>query len=345
MKFGLRSMLVSLLLTVALIAGCAKGKLDEPLQKVVWPPPPQQPVIEFVEKVENSGWVKPIAGFKKVWNSFIGTSNKLSGFKKPYGVAVDSNGRVFVTDEGYGRVHVFDREGRSFSWIGAGSGPGALIDPTSITVDSSDHIFVADVKQKRVVEYGPDLKFLRAYGDKGDFTIPGGIAVNEKDDELWVIDVKESLIKVFTLDGTFSHTVGAKGGGDGQFFYPTNLAIDGDRVYVADTLNFGVQVINLQGEYITSWGGNCNFPGCFQRAKGIDVDSNGNVYVVDAAFNNVQIFRPDGQLLLPFAAGGDDDGQLWLPAGLTVDAEDNVWVVSQYNWRINCYKFLGRPTE
>ena len=55
--------------------------------------------------------------------------------------------------------------------------------------------------------------------------------------------------------------------------------------------------------------------GQFSRPKGIANDRDGNLFVVDAAFENVQIFNQELQLLMFF--GGH--GQMNLPAGITTD--------------------------
>ncbi|MEK6713487.1 MAG: 6-bladed beta-propeller [Nitrospirota bacterium] len=79
----------------------------------------------------------------------------------------------------------------------------------------------------------------------------------------------------------------------------------------------------------------------FSKPKGIALDSEGHIYVVDAAFNNVQIFDQEGRLLLPFGEMGNKPGLFWLPAGMDIDDDNNIYVADQYNRRINVYKFLG----
>ncbi len=338
-------LLAAAVLATCLMPGCAKKGLNDEDAVIAWPPPPQTPVIEYVETIRDSSYSQPTGSLKRFLVGLGGGKVENTRFKKPYGVGVDSQGRVFVSDEGHGKIAVFDVDEKSFSWMGGGAGGGGLVSPTALSVDSRDHIFVTDPKQLRVVEYGPDLKFIRGYGEADFFKRPGGMAFDESTGELWVLDVADSVIHVFDSEGNAIRVVGALGGEEGEFFRPTNIAIRGDRVYVSDTLNFRVQVLDLEGNPLNSWGGNCNYRGCFQRAKGIGVDSEGNVYVVDAAFNNVQIFDPEGELLLAFGGGGTSPGQLWLPAGLAIDQDDNIWVVSQYSYQVTRYRFVGAPED
>ncbi|NOY67900.1 MAG: hypothetical protein GXP53_00170, partial [Deltaproteobacteria bacterium] len=48
-------------------------------------------------------------------------------------------------------------------------------------------------------------------------------------------------------------------------------------------------------------------------------DKQDNLYAVDAAFENVQIFDKKGQLLLFFGGSGTGSGKLYLPAGISID--------------------------
>jgi len=59
-------------------------------------------------------------------------------------------------------------------------------------------------------------------------------------------------------------------------------------------------------------------PGNFARPKHVAVDDDGTVYVVDAAFQNVQMFNDRGDLLMFFGSGGFHEGAMSLPAGIAV---------------------------
>jgi hypothetical protein len=54
----------------------------------------------------------------------------------------------------------------------------------------------------------------------------------------------------------------------------------------------------------------------------VAVDRGGVVYVVDAAFQNVQMFNTDGQLLMFFGSPGSHLGAMSLPAGVAVNDAD-----------------------
>ena len=114
---------------------------------------------------------------------------------------------------------------------------------------------------------------------------------------------------------------------------PTNLAFDPDgTLYVADTGKFGILKYDRDGDFKGAIGKLGTSPGSFVRPKGIALDREGRLYVVDAAFNNVQLFNPDRPLLMwfgHFGKTGLNAGNLYLPAKVAVDY-DNVKFFERY---------------
>lgn len=322
--------------------GLALARERAPEAPIVWPAPPEPARVRAVDEIVTSDWAKHPDGAKGLGPALsraLGPRNTV-GFKKPYGVAADDRGRVFVSDTGWGKVLLFDPQQREFGWIGD-SGQGALQKPAGLTLDARGHLYVADLGLGVVNEYDDHGAFVRAWG--GDrFIRPVGVAWNPVTNDLWVTDSREHQLEVFDLDTGTVRSIGTRGSDPGMFNYPTNVAAGPDgRVYVMDTFNFRVQVFDEQGAVLGTWGRNCDGFGCFAKPKGIAVAPDGRVFVADAAFNNVQIFGSDGTLLLAFGGVGNGRGRLYLPAGVAVSPDAHVFVVSQYNWRVNVYEYLG----
>ena len=65
--------------------------------------------------------------------------------------------------------------------------------------------------------------------------------------------------------------------------------------------------------------------------------------MVDAAFNNFQIFSPEGQVLMFVGTAGEDPGQFLLPAGIFIDHEDRIYVTEQRlgGGRLQIFQYLG----
>jgi DNA-binding beta-propeller fold protein YncE len=106
-----------------------------------------------------------------------------------------------------------------------------------------------------------------------------------------------------------------------------------------------VQVLASDRRFLFAFGAPGDGPGYFSRPKGVAVDSDGNIYVVDALFDNVQVFDREGQLLLAFGGPGQAAGQFWLPSEILIDKEDRIYVADTYNERIQVFQYLKQDAE
>ena len=95
------------------------------------------------------------------YRSFLGRGKFLKTFgrygsskkdlKSPVGVAIDSNGLVYVTDRDNHRVSVFTPEGEHVTSFGSrGEGPGQFVAPHEVAVDNSGVVYVCDYYNNRV---------------------------------------------------------------------------------------------------------------------------------------------------------------------------------------------------
>jgi len=91
---------------------------------------------------------------------------------------------------------------------------------------------------------------------------------------------------------------------------------------VTDTGNFRVQEFSLEGEFIRNIGQIGTVAGQFARPKGIAVDRDSRLYVVDAAFENIQILDEDGSSLLFFAEPGENRGNINMPTVVKIDYDN-----------------------
>jgi DNA-binding beta-propeller fold protein YncE len=308
----------------------------------VWPVPPEQPRIRFVTIYQG------VDDFKQKGESrwkalLLGPDQRKGGERmiKPYGVAVASDGRIFVTDTVARRVFVFDPQARTVAFVGE-SGPGKIAKPVGVAVDAAGTVFVADATLNRVFGYAPDGKLAIAIGHEGELENPSGLGIDRERQLLYVADAKKHQVFCYSAtDGSLKRTIGRRGVEPGEFNFPTNLSVDRHgRLYVADTLNFRVQVFDASGAPLKTIGEQGDGPGRLNRAKGVGVDSEGHIYVADTSFNNFQIFDADGKILLFVGTTGAGPGEFLLPAGLFVDERDRIYVADQGNARVQVFEYL-----
>jgi DNA-binding beta-propeller fold protein YncE len=75
------------------------------------------------------------------------------------------------------------------------------------------------------------------------------------------------------------------------------------------------------------------------RPKGIGLDSENHIYLVEGLSGTVQVFDREGQLLYFFGRRGKGLGEFQLPAGLFIDQNDRVYVVDSYNRRVQVFQY------
>jgi DNA-binding beta-propeller fold protein YncE len=286
---------------------------------------------------KKRSWIDRLAGGKEVDEPVI-------RLRSPYGIAVDSQGRIYVADGFLRTVFIFDLTQRRIETRG-GSGRANFALPVGVALDEQDRLFVSDSFNHSITCLAPDGKVLAQFGHD-ELERPGGIAIDGKRKRLYVADAKAHRIAVFNRETfVFDRYIGSPStpgvGEPGRFAAPTNVAVDPQgNVYVTDTWNHRVQIFDRRGRFVRAFGSHGTAPGSFVRPKGIALDSKGRVYVADAEFNNFQIFTPEGQPLLAVGRLGSDRGEFTLIAGLFVDAQDHIYTTEQEGGRVQIFQFV-----
>lgn len=323
-----------LLGALILLAACAPAR-KAPVTDLAWPLPPEEPRIKYLRTfccTDDFG----AKGREAFLEALFGAGGSLR-MSKPYGITADQDGKIYVTDTGLRAVWIFDEKNAKVSFLGT----GALRTPIGVAVSTDGKVFVSDAAGQRVNAFDRDGRLVMTIGQSGELGNPGGLGIDASSNRLYVANTKLHKIRVYEAnDGKFLFDIGERGSEDGQFNFPTNVSVRSGKVYVSDTGNFRVQVFDLGGKFLRSFGKVGDSLGDFARPKGIGVDSEGHVYVVDAAFDNFQIFDDAGRLLLFVGSKGTQPGHFWIPAGLYVDEHDRVFVADQYNQRVQVFQYL-----
>jgi DNA-binding beta-propeller fold protein YncE len=117
----------------------------------------------------------------------------------------------------------------------------------------------------------------------------------------------------------FTFPEGAVAGDENWLYNPLNLCVAGGKIYITDFGDSRVKMFKMNGEYISAVGSYGAGISQFVRPKGIAVDRELNLFVVDAGFENVQVFNKEGELLMFFGGPYKGPGDLYLPAKVTID--------------------------
>jgi len=71
---------------------------------------------------------------------------------------------------------------------------------------------------------------------------------------VYVLDSADADIKVYSRDGAFRRTIGRKGQGPAEFRLPNDLDVFGGRLYVADSANRRLQILDAGGRLLGGFG-------------------------------------------------------------------------------------------
>lgn len=284
-------------------------------------------------------------------------------FSYPRGIAVDSNGNVYVLDTGNHRIQKFTSKGIFLDeWGSKGFGDGEFSTPNGIAIDSNDDVYVTDSYYCRIQKFTPTGDFIAKWGVKGtkdnEFDSPTGIAV-ESDDDIVIADSKNRRIQKFTSDGEFIRNWGTEGTGNGQFLYPTGVAIDSnDNIYVAETdsrlyfpsqyPNFYIQKFTVSGDFIKRWGIRGSGDSQFKSTHGIATFSGDTLLVVDSGNDRIQELTNDGDYITQWGKYGSILGRFDTPIAVAINKPDDMHYIVDYNnnriqrfhWTLN-FELLG----
>lgn len=326
------AVIASGVLLLSIGPGCGSGNRQvktEPKDTqdyIFYPALPNSPRYQFLTRFsttkdiekEKSKFLKFIVGEKE---------EKTRGIKKAYGVDM-FDGIIYVCDTASGMVVTINLKTREWGSLGT-TGSGKLNKPINLTIDKTDKLlYVADINRKQILCYTLDGKVKKVYGIKEQFSKP--VDVDFTRDKIFVCDVgKHQVLILDKKEGNTLFTIGKAGSKEGQLFHPTNICIRDDRLYVSDTTNFRIQIFDLEGKFISTFGQIGDVPSTFTRPKGVAVDKEGRIYVVDAAFENVQVFNPQFKLLLYMFGPGFEKHNINLPAAITV-VYDNLEYFKKY---------------
>ena len=332
------------------------SKID--ISKLVWPQPPSVPRVRYTAyfagmKIDHTPaaskpkpkatWMDRLAGAQSQQEKF---NPKDFPFQLlgPYGMAVDSKGRLYVADQRVGAVFIFNTETRDVELIANGQQAHfGLIN--GIAIDDDDRVFVSDGKLHRVIVFNAKHEVVSQINEK--LIDPVGLAIDTENRLLYVVDTQADQVVVYDADSLKElRRIGTAGKNHylttpGDFGGPSNVAVDKDgNVYVTDTMNNRVEIFDADGKFISTFGKNGDGPGYFARPKGIAVDGDGHIWVADTVQNRLQVFNREGQLLTYIGGYGHYPGQFESLVGVAIDKNNRVFTSEQYPGRVQQYRYI-----
>ena len=290
-----------------------------------------------VRMVTPGGIISTYAGTGTFGSTGDGGSAASAQLNAPAGLALDSTGRLYVSESGGVRVRRITPtatgtliETVADNGTGGFQGDGGLVasaeidTPWGLAFDSAGNLYIAEEGTSQCVRQVP----------------PGGI---------------------FSTVAGATHFAGDGGPAtQARLSFPASVASDGSgNLYIADTQNHRIRQVTQGGNISTIAGngtsGSAGDGGQAANATvtdpiGFSLDGAGNLYFSDSAANRVRMITPGGIISTVAgngSAGSSGDGgpatsaSLSSPQGLAVDSNKNLYIADQANQKVRMVSAKG----
>ena len=298
-------------LTAVVSAGTTSGKITVQVGTAL-----ATSATDFTYVQATIGTVSTFAGNGTL--GFADGTGTTARFYQPTGLAFDAAGNMYVVDNSNHRIRKITPAGVVSTFAGSGTagfadGTGTAAQfqgPFDVAVDAVGNVYVADTYNYRIRKI-----------------TPAGV--------------------VTTLAGNANYGYADGDGAAAKFNQPKGIVVDpAGNVYVADENNSRIRKITPTGTVTTFAGSTLGSTdgdvsvALFSSPVGIEIDGNGNLYIVDTGNHRIRKITPAG--VVSTLAGStkgitDADGsaaRFNKPAGVVVDADGNLYVADDDNERI-----------
>lgn len=218
----------------------------------------------------------------------------------PLGLAVDSDGLIYVGNMGRKNVEVYNRTGAKVKTIGAGT----IGMPNALAIGKDGRLYVVDSTAKAIKVFKANGDFDFQYGvpgtGNGKFDLPVDIKIATRTgtdlEEFYVADQGQNLIQVFDAQGAFLRAFGG----------------------------------------MLSYDKSSQWHGLFTRLQAVDMDHLGRLHALDSFNSRVQILDPvSGAYILSYGSYGDTAGKVNIPLDIFINKEKHVLAANRGSHRVD----------
>lgn len=201
-----------------------------------------------------------------------------------------------------------------------------MLVPTSVAVDTTGRVWVADGARDRVLVFAADGSLSQTVKRAAGVNLdrPMGVAAG-KDGRVWIADAgNQRLVAMAALTTAEQAYPVAKELGKVDLT-DVEVSADGARAWAVDNDGHRLLALDVTTGKWTSRGGKGTAWGSFNHPRSVAADAQGRTYVTDVLNGRVQRLEVDARSARPMAKYGVSPGQVFRPSGVDVEA-GRMWV-------------------
>jgi hypothetical protein len=243
--------------------------------------------------------------------------------------------------------------------------------PSGVAVDSGDNLYIADPGNNRIRKVAAGSGVITTIagndsagysGDNGpaagaELNAPGGVAIDSAG-SVYIADTGNNVIRRINTSGTITTVAGNNAEGysgdnglatNATLYGPAGVAVGGSNLYIADTNNNRIRMVNSVGTITTIAGdGTAGYTGdngpatsaTLNKPAAVLVGSTGNLYIADTGNNVIRMITTTGTISTiagTGVAGYSGDGgaatsaRLDSPYGLNADSAGDLYIADSMN--------------
>ena len=257
--------------------------------------------------------------------------------KNPWGVAVNEQDEIAVSDTGNHKIHLFKSDGTHIkSFGGEGTQQGEFKRPAGIAFHNNN-IIVAEQGNPSVQQVSKQGQYLSHFGEKGSldhqFNYCNGLSINS-DDNILVADSDNKLVKMFSAGGQFL----SKFGTEGSFIRPFHCIQHDNYLIVSDKGDHSVKLFDRKGNFLYKFGKKGNVYGKFNEPHCLFMNKAGHLMVCDTGNHRIQVFDLSGKFVAKFGKKGSGMGEFNTPVSAAVLSDGKIIVTDFFNHRVQLFE-------
>ena len=223
-----------------------------------------------------------------------GRGNGNGKFQNITGIAVDSEGYLYVADSELNYIQKFTMSGQFVSQFGSeGTAEGQFNSPCGLVLSQSELLFVCEFNNHRIQVFR-DEQFSYTFGqygkEPGYFDCPRDLTLNSNEDQLFITDANNDRVQVFTPNGRFLRIFGNFTDIPFRLQYPVGIYYTPDNHLLISSHCKHVLVFKEDGRFVSAIEGTYQGKKRFRYPCGVIMMNNGQIVIIDQSNNKLVVF-------------------------------------------------------